>query len=304
MSKRSHRASDGGVARTQNALRVSGALALVAVWAGLAIAPVPLASVLWGGAGGIASAQEPIILAIDMDPYSTPANTCPGDFIHDCTVGSIERCVSVPTVAGTTFAVDALVLLLSNGHANFAWDLAFPDIASSADLTMTAQVETASQVNLISQSVASAPVSWSELVPDAISPHTASTTDLSSSETTPPFTQGTESRMTFTVGAGATPGLYGFSFVPDAYWVGDENGESYSSHTGITVLDSNSVPQYGVLALGMPCPSGVIPVGGIAELPNVSGSSGPPYTALAGIAAPALVALTTGAWYARRRWAR
>jgi len=47
-----------------------------------------------------------------------------------------------------------------------------------------------------------------------------------------------------------------------------------------------------------------VPVGGIAELPEVSGSSGPNYIALAGLAAAALVALTAGAWYARRRWNR
>lgn len=43
-------------------------------------------------------------------------------------------------------------------------------------------------------------------------------------------------------------------------------------------------------------------VGGIAELPEVSDSPGRNYTALAGLAAVALVALTAGAWYARRRW--
>jgi WD40 repeat protein len=45
-------------------------------------------------------------------------------------------------------------------------------------------------------------------------------------------------------------------------------------------------------------------VGGIAELPEVSGSSGPNYIALAGSIATALVALAAGAWYARRRWLR
>jgi hypothetical protein len=47
------------------------------------------------------------------------------------------------------------------------------------------------------------------------------------------------------------------------------------------------------------------PVGGIAELPGVSDSSAPNYIALAGLAAAAaLVALTGGALYARRRWLR
>ena len=44
------------------------------------------------------------------------------------------------------------------------------------------------------------------------------------------------------------------------------------------------------------------PVGGVAQLPDASGSSGPNYLALAGLAAALLVALTAGGWYARRRW--
>jgi hypothetical protein len=53
------------------------------------------------------------------------------------------------------------------------------------------------------------------------------------------------------------------------------------------------------------------PVGGIADLPDVSqgpgrqaASSNPPYAALAGGLAAALVAVTAGAWYARSRWQR
>jgi Tol biopolymer transport system component len=46
------------------------------------------------------------------------------------------------------------------------------------------------------------------------------------------------------------------------------------------------------------------PVGGIAELPEVSDSSGRNYVALAGLAAAGFIALSAGAWYARRRWVR
>ena len=45
------------------------------------------------------------------------------------------------------------------------------------------------------------------------------------------------------------------------------------------------------------------PAGGIAELPEIAGSSGQPITALAGLAA-AVAALAAGAWYARRRFSR
>ncbi|MCJ7509816.1 MAG: hypothetical protein MUP14_02885 [Dehalococcoidia bacterium] len=45
-------------------------------------------------------------------------------------------------------------------------------------------------------------------------------------------------------------------------------------------------------------------VGGLAELPGVSGSSGFNYVGLAGLAAVALVVLGASGWYARRRWVR
>ena len=48
-----------------------------------------------------------------------------------------------------------------------------------------------------------------------------------------------------------------------------------------------------------------LPVGGAAQLPGASDSSGRNYIPLAaGLAAAALAALTAGVWYARRRWVR
>jgi hypothetical protein len=46
------------------------------------------------------------------------------------------------------------------------------------------------------------------------------------------------------------------------------------------------------------------PVGGIAQLPDMSDSSTPDRVVLAGLAAAALATLTAGAWYARRRFSR
>ncbi|MGQ9573346.1 MAG: DUF7901 domain-containing protein [Chloroflexota bacterium] len=43
-------------------------------------------------------------------------------------------------------------------------------------------------------------------------------------------------------------------------------------------------------------------VSGIAELPDISDSSASSYVALAALAGLMVVALTAGAWYARRRW--
>jgi hypothetical protein len=45
-----------------------------------------------------------------------------------------------------------------------------------------------------------------------------------------------------------------------------------------------------------------LPVGGIADLPDASGSTGLNYIALAALAVAALAAVTAGAWHARKRW--
>jgi len=71
----------------------------------------------------------------------------------------------------------------------------------------------------------------------------------------------------------------------------DVDGDAVISYRDIT----NSNLKF---AMGLP----VSPVGGKAELPDASGSAGRNYIALAGLAAAAMVALTAGAWYARRRW--
>jgi hypothetical protein len=265
--------------------------------AGLVVGLSLLALSLSGG--GSTHAQGPIVLAIDMDPTG---NSCPGDGVTDCTLGTIDRCVSVPATQGTTFDIDGVVKNLWNGHIGWNWDLAFPDSAGAAKLTLTAEILQNSAVNLIMQSAGSTPIFDGDNVPDATSPHGANMLDFGTAETTPPFTKGVESRMTFTVGAGATPGLYSFSIVPGTYAVADVFATNYAA---VKVLDSED--DCAVLALGVACPQvGACPdpVGGIAELPDVAGSSGPPYAALAGLAAAALAAFAAGAWYARRRWVR
>jgi len=75
-----------------------------------------------------------------------------------------------------------------------------------------------------------------------------------------------------------------------------------SDTTNAHVADCDGVDDY---ATKVCCYAGPpLPVGGIAELPEVSDSSGPNYVALVGGTAAALVALSAGAWYARRRWNR
>jgi hypothetical protein len=72
---------------------------------------------------------------------------------------------------------------------------------------------------------------------------------------------------------------------------------AYRSEAGLHAVTTVS----GQLAINTPCPAAV---GGIAELPNVSDSSGPNNLALIGLAAGALAVLTGCTWYAGRRWGR
>jgi hypothetical protein len=93
--------------------------------------------------------------------------------------------------------------------------------------------------------------------------------------------------FTYTEGPGGTPEIDapgGFSHFPPEVLVHDPPGN-------VRVVVGGSCP---------------LPVGGMAELSDVSDSSGRNHMPLAGLAAAAmaLVALSAGAWYARRRWVR
>jgi hypothetical protein len=74
-----------------------------------------------------------------------------------------------------------------------------------------------------------------------------------------------------------------------------------SGTTNAHVADCDGLDDYAtkVCCYAGPAPP---PVGGIAELPDASGSSGQSYIALAAAMAAAVVVLTACGWYARRRW--
>ncbi len=75
-----------------------------------------------------------------------------------------------------------------------------------------------------------------------------------------------------------------------------------SAATNLVAGDTNGVAHIFVHDRDEPPPPQ--PVGGMAELPHVSGLSGSNHVPLAEVAAVALVAHTATAWYARRRWDR
>jgi hypothetical protein len=84
--------------------------------------------------------------------------------------------------------------------------------------------------------------------------------------------------------------------------------QAQGRHTMTTVLTHDAAPNVVVDATVSDTINCSIPVGGIAEYPEIAGSAGKssslPFGALAGAAAAGAVVLVGGAWYARRRWVR
>jgi hypothetical protein len=89
---------------------------------------------------------------------------------------------------------------------------------------------------------------------------------------------------------------------------GDLEGFTCGDRVGVwgsLCPDCVSICMYGAIFIvedivELAGPDPVDPVGGIAQIPDVSDSSPPNYIALASLAAAALLALTTAAWYATR----
>jgi len=103
------------------------------------------------------------------------------------------------------------------------------------------------------------------------------------------------------LGSGAVECTYGASCAAEYACVATVSGA-----TNAHVADCDGTNDYGTKVCcyagsALPTP---VPVGGIAELPQVRGSSGPDYIAMAGGFAVVAVVLAAGAWYARRRWLR
>ena len=136
-----------------------------------------------------------------------------------------------------------------------------------------------------------------QALPRLVPPYIGAVGDAAADEPNPPWTHGTAWRGTATVSASAAPGVYKFQFDSNPLIYGVGNAVPYNECTagpGCTL-------QHGLVAVDKACPR---LVGGIAELPQVSDPSSLSHSALAGLAAVALLALTAGAWYARRRWVR
>ena len=195
-----------------------------------------------GSPGASAQDELSITVGLDMDPTG---NSCSGPEL-DCTLGSIEQCVSVPNQEGHEFNIDLWVSGLDNGFSIFNDNLSFPQdslIVQSIDPANAAFILTA-------QAVGSAVENNSEPTPDPpggtfTDEFHVNINDNGSPELTPPFTKGVLNRFTMRVAAGATSGLHTLSLSgpPIAAYLDNE-----MTQYAVEALNS------GQVAIGVDCP--------------------------------------------------
>ena len=149
--------------------------------------------------------QPGVTVGIDMDPAG---NSCPGDGLSDCTLGTIDRCVQV--TAGATLDIDVFLEGLDKPYPNdHILGAEYRINWVPADLlTVTAETHTSPTVNLLCQKEPRIVVPMAEQLPDGASPHRVDIADFAAAEYSPPYTHGTLGRYTVTVSGSAAPGLY------------------------------------------------------------------------------------------------
>ena len=261
----------------------------------------------------MAHAQTPVLVALDMDPTG---NCCPGDGVHNCMLGPIDTCVN--TSPGSSFTFDVILRNLPPhiageglGAIDFKLRWGNSVVPPEADvIDITARAPMSRQVHLLAQASRSAPtLNDPQTLPRLAPPYVGSVSDLGEfpepgwgDEPNPPWTQGVAWRGTVTVDPAAAAGTYTIFIPPGTAGVGNviPYDECYSG-PGCTI-------QNGLIAIAPATCSGA--VGGITELerdPSALSAHQPdaaafPYVRLGVGVAAVLLALTTGAWYARRRW--
>ncbi len=224
---------------------------LVPAIAAIAVALAILA-VLQFGYTSQTSAQGPIDVGFDMNPNSAPANSCPGTGNAggtDCTLGSIETCVAVPS-GGGTIEFDVYMDNFPVGDDLLSFSYHLDEKHSNPVGNITARNEQTVGINITEDDPGSSTMSMSDPLGPVIS-YDGAIADMAVAESNPPFTQGTLGR--YTVNVAAPDGIYGLTL--DTVKMANSGlppeklcAEKY----GCNVIDAND--GYGLIAVGVPCP--------------------------------------------------
>jgi hypothetical protein len=218
---------------------------------GAAFAAAAVVSGLWRD--DPATAQPTIVVGYDMD---TAGNSCLGTGAADCTLGTIDSCVSVSP--GGTFDFDVFLQGLPAGKVISGFDY-FITWGPPDFLDVTAQSHATVAVNLLADAPGSAPIDLSQAVPHAESPHHAIVGDLGTAEANPPYTRGVLGRYSASVSADAPPGTYGLTFAGGPVFitgiVASGVTEDLCDEFGCELWDAAHTPFYGAVAVGVACGS-------------------------------------------------
>jgi hypothetical protein len=230
---------------------------------------------IWDEEGKPVQGASFMVVGLDMN---TTGNSCPnncratgGDPVHcidsdDCTLGTIDRCVEVHAASEDEFSVDVFVEGLASGDSilGAGYDINFPDTV----VNVIAQTHTDPLVNLLDQPGSSF-IDLADTVPDTVSPHAVTVADVGNAEYNPPFTHGVLGRYTFKVLPTAPAGAYaltlssvvlgrdvppgGTIFDPGGYYANELDEDADTVPDDDQVWDGNFVPQYGIIAVDVPC---------------------------------------------------
>jgi hypothetical protein len=181
---------------------------------------------------------------IDCADPQCPCNLC------DCTLGTIQRCVEVPT-GGGVIQFDVFLDNLPAGDSilGFAYSIGgwpLPGI-------LTAQTHSDPTVNLCEQPGSSSPlIDMSDSVPDNTAPHGVNIADMGAAEYNPPFTQGVLGRYSLNL-TGVADGLYALTL--SSVLLGNNSAQDLCTLYGCEIRDANATPTpYGQIAVGRACP--------------------------------------------------
>jgi hypothetical protein len=248
------------------------------------VAIMMAASLAWEDRDKSAQATPALVVGFDMDPTG---NSCPGDGVTDCTLGTIDPCVEVPS-GGGVITVDVFLDGLPNlgalqpdegGIVSFAYHIG--EKYGNTVGTLTAYTHTDKTINLLEQQpTGGAPnhQEFSEPTGTSVPCWDAQYAELGDVEYNPNYTKGVLSRLTINT-AGRPDGYYYLTL--DSVIVGDAASNDYceptsSNYQGCDIKDANSTPQlYGLIAIGVSCEAAPTPIPPPSPTPTPTPTTGP-----------------------------
>ena len=243
---------------------------VLAFLAGAALVAMAVLALAAGqDSGRSAQAEGPITVGLDMN---TAGNSCPNDGVTDCTLGTIDTCVQVPSGGGVV-TIDVFLKDLPEvvpGFAGFQYHI--NERHGLTVGTIAGITHTDGTVNLIVQAGTPNVIDNSYAVGTSVPSWNASVADIGGIEVNPPFTKGVLSRLQIDT-TGAPDGVYGLILDPpgtaNPLMVLDSNGDDYCNpgdpeadppktpspnYIGCDILDANT--GYGLIAVGVDCSAG------------------------------------------------